>query len=233
MTVAHWTKHLRPAASVAALGLVVLMTCAGGSARAADAEGNSIYNLDRRILQGILRGLGLRRADEESIDYRERSPLVVPPTRDLPSPEGNVAEQNPAWPVDIDVKRRGEVAARRKVGATAYDPEAEAQNLMPHQLAAGKRTGRTTQPDPNNPRSDADVEGNVVKPSALGYFGGLFNSFGGRPDEVASFRAEPPRASLTAPPPGYQTPAATAPYGVTKRNEYGKAGKVEDLPSSN
>ncbi|MEA2975790.1 MAG: hypothetical protein QOF19_1310 [Alphaproteobacteria bacterium] len=231
MTVTHWTKHLRPATSAGAFGLVVAMTCLGGSARAADAEGNSIWNLDRRITQGVLRGLGLRRSDEEAIDYRERSPLVVPPSRDLPPPEGSVAEKNPAWPVDLDVKRRGEVAARRRVGATTYDPDAEARNLMPHELAARTSTSRST--DAGAPRGSGEAEGDVLKPSALGYFGGMFSSFGARPDEVGTFKAEPPRASLTAPPPGYQTPAATAPYGVTKRNEYDKPLKAEDLPASN
>jgi hypothetical protein len=233
MTVVHWTKRLRPAASAGALGLAVLMTCAGGSARAADAEGNSIWNLDRRITQSVLRALGLKKSDEEQIEYRERSPLVVPPTRELPAPESNVAEKNPAWPVDPDVRKRAEVAARRKVGGTVYDPDAEARNLMPHELAPTRAgTGRVVAQAGRGAGTDAD--GNVLKPSALGYFGGIF-SFGGagRDDEVRPFTAEPPRTNLTEPPPGYQTPSSAAPYGITKRVEYEKPRKVEDLPASN
>ena len=40
--------------------------------------------------------------------------------------------------------------------------------------------------------------------------------FGSKDDEVAKFTSEPPRASLTEPPPGYQTPSPDQPYGLGK-----------------
>jgi hypothetical protein len=78
-----------------------------------------------------------------------------------------------------------------------------------------------------------DADGSAVLPSQLGYFGGLFSwsSFGfglvQPKEEVGTFTREPPRAALTAPPVGYQTPSPAAPYGVTKRNEYGPASKPD------
>jgi hypothetical protein len=58
-----------------------------------------------------------------------------------------------------------------------------------------------------------------MQPSALGYFGGLFSSFGSsNKDEFATFDREPPRTNLTAPPSGYQTPSAAQPYGITKKD---------------
>ena len=55
-----------------------------------------------------------------------------------------------------------------------------------------------------------------LTPSQLGYNGGMFGSlFGGKnDDEQARFTGEPPRASLTDPPVGYQTPSADQPYAA-------------------
>src|SRR6267154_2035911 len=79
---------------------------------------------------------------------------------------------------------------------------------------AGRSAGR-----PGTPGSIGDEGGgNPMQPSALGYFGGLFSSFGGSSkDEVANFDREPPRNNLTAPPSGYQTPSGAQPYGLSKK----------------
>ena len=62
-----------------------------------------------------------------------------------------------------------------------------------------------------------------LPPSELGYFGGLFTArgwgFGGYQNETGTFSNEPPRTQLTEPPPGYQTPSASQPYGMTRRIE--------------
>ena len=44
-------------------------------------------------------------------------------------------------------------------------------------------------------------------------FGNVFN---GKKEESAKFTGEPPRSSLTDPPPGYQTPSPDQPYGIGK-----------------
>src|SRR5712691_6949421 len=107
MTTSRWTRHLQQAALAGMLGLVVLAVCAQGSARAEDDEQtDSIWNLDRRLYRGLMNGLGLRDGNESSIEYRERSPLVVPPSRNLPPPQANASVRNPAWPKDPDVQRR-------------------------------------------------------------------------------------------------------------------------------
>ena len=65
----------------------------------------------------------------------------------------------------------------------------------------------------------------ILSPLELGYKGGLFKNFWGskKNDEVASFKSEPERTNLTMPPPGYQTPSPTQPYGVTSEPEKAKA----------
>ena len=63
-----------------------------------------------------------------------------------------------------------------------------------------------------------------MKPSELGYKGGLLGGLfkdNSKP-EVATFTQEPTRSDLTQPPPGYQTPSPSHPYGITPRQEKGK-----------
>jgi hypothetical protein len=211
---------------------LMLLAAAQGSARAQDDDDNqnSIWNLDTRIYQGFMSSLGLKNGSEKSIEYHERSPLVLPPTRDLPPPEAAHATPGPAWPVDPDQKRRKE-AAVAKAKRKAYDPDEEARNLTPSELNRGT-TGAVPGARPGRNGND-DPEGSNLAPSSLGYFGGLFGKglgFGmpGAPkDEVGTFTKEPTREALTAPPPGYQTPSPAAPYGVTKRTGYGPTAKPD------
>jgi hypothetical protein len=71
-----------------------------------------------------------------------------------------------------------------------------------------------------------------MSPSALGYVGNLFSTLfdTGKP-ESKPFTGEPPRTALTEPPPGYQTPAATHPYGVGKQTYQPKAFDPMDQPA--
>ena len=77
--------------------------------RAADDD-EAEDTVDTKFMLNFLTNLGLRQGNEPGIDYHERSPLVVPPTRDLPKPETNsAAVANPAWPKDPDVQRQKKV----------------------------------------------------------------------------------------------------------------------------
>jgi hypothetical protein len=77
--------------------------------------------LDTKLMRQFLKDLGLRR-DGEGIDYRERAPLVVPPSRNLPPPQSEASvTANPAWPKDPDVQQRN-VAATKKRLPTALRP---------------------------------------------------------------------------------------------------------------
>ena len=70
------------------------------------------------------------------------------------------------------------------------------------------------------PQAEAPASGfgNQLLPSQLGASSSsVFKSmFGGQKEETAKFTGEPPRASLTDPPPGYQTPSPDQPYGLGK-----------------
>jgi len=211
-----WTTRARRIAFGGALGLTVLAALlpAGAQAQDDDDDKNSAWNIDQKLLNGLMRGLGFRSGNESEIEYRERSPLVIPPSRNLPPPEQAGAGKTAAWPVDPDVKRRQEKAAKRRE-SKGYDPDHEQRNLTPSELnPAGVNRGAGAPGTPGSMGND----GKPMQPSELGYFGGLFSSFGGAKDEAASFDREPPRTSLTAPPSGYQTPSAAQPYGLNKKD---------------
>src|ERR1700739_292293 len=81
---------------------VALVLGAGQSAaRAGDDDNESMSDK-------ILRTLGLRAlgSTEYELNYSERSPRVVPPTRDLPPPVTANAAPAPNWPKDPDVLGR-------------------------------------------------------------------------------------------------------------------------------
>jgi hypothetical protein len=233
MTTSRWTRHLRQAALAGTLGLVALAACAQGSARAEDDEQtDSIWNLDRRLYRGLMNGLGLRDGSESAIEYRERSPLVVPPSRNLPPPQANAGVRNPAWPKDPDAQRRD---VKRKAVSRPDNHESRGNALLPSELDPPGTASAPNRPRSTTPGGAPQDGGNVVSPSQLGYFGGLFSGsafgfgLGGPKEEVGVFTAEPPRSTLTAPPTGYQTPSPAQPYGVTKRPEYQKPIKTEEL----
>ena len=65
-----------------------------------------------------------------------------------------------------------------------------------------------------------------MKPSALGYTGGLFSNMfkSGNEEDYGTFTGEAPRTSLVQPPAGYQTPSPAQPYGVSKGKPEARKG---------
>ena len=91
------TPLMRAAFMRAVLGaaLAALVVCANtAAARAGDGDdSDSVYNKLMRVL-GMKNPLTM----EYGIDYSERSPLVVPPTRDLPPPVAAARRQRRTGP---------------------------------------------------------------------------------------------------------------------------------------
>ena len=196
-----------------------------GAARAADDE-NSI---DQKVMRSIMDGLGFKRDGEATINYQERAPLVLPPSRELPPPEKADAAtaNNPAWPKDPDVARRKAEAAAEKNRNVSDEREREQNPLRPDQLTPGGRPKKKQVRTDDGYEPPASGFGNQLLPSQLGASNTtVWNSmFGGKKEETAKFTGEPPRSSLTDPPPGYQTPSPDQPYGL------GKAGPPKPTDS--
>ena len=200
------TRALR--LSAVALGVGLLM--ASNVARAQDDDEDKTF--EEKIIDGIMAGIGGTNMDNRGIDYRERSPLVVPPKLDLPPPESVKGEiKDPNWPKDPDEKRRKEAIAARKKASPKSLTEA-ARPLTPDELNAG-RTAAPARTN-NDPVKPGDVPNPMLSPAQLGYTGGLFNMFKGNKPESVPFTGEPTRETLTQPPAGYQTPSPNFAYGT-------------------
>ena len=166
-------------------------------------------------LRGILEGIGLRRDGDKTIDYHERSPLVIPSTTtQLPPPEnpGGVAAANPNWPKDPDVMRAEQEAKFEKNRNIIEETEREQNPLRPSQMTPGGKPRRVNTADIPGSSASGNGFADPMSPSELGYKGGFFGLFGSK-GEAARFTGEPARTSLTEPPTGYQTPSPAEPYG--------------------
>jgi hypothetical protein len=217
----------KPVARPALGGLfaVILVFAAGITAFAQDAEEDE-DTIEQKIIKNIMKGMGAD-VDKDRIDFRERSPLVIPPTRDLPPPQEAGQITNPAWPKDPDkikpVKQakpfvNGSIATRNMESPerVPISPEALRNGAIP-----GGKSERVTAPDPN-----ANKEaGRNLLPTELGFTG--FGSLFGYKAEQQPFTGEPARTNLIQPPTGYQTPSPSYPYGVGMP----KNNSVKDMPS--
>jgi len=179
----------------------------------AQAQAEEDDTFEQGLIRQFMRGLGLKDSAGNGIQYRERAPLVLPSSNELPPPESTPpAAQAGNWPVDQDARRRAEIrrnTPKRRGPQEAM--EAEMRPLPQSEIDKG-RVADNRVPTSANPDRDERL-----KPSELGYSGGLFSFFGKlgpQKAEVAEFRGEPTRQTLTMPPPGYLTPSPRQPYGT-------------------
>jgi len=213
---ASLTRALRLAAIALGIGLVM----AAGPVRAGDDDDENDKTFEEKVSEGIMRGIGGTNMENRGIDYRERSPLVVPPKLDLPAPAGTAAEvKAPNWPKDPDEQRRkAAIAARKKANK---DPIEASRILTPSELASGKTAGSArTSNDSVQPGNSFNNP--ILSPSQLGYNGGFSGLFGGNKAETAPFKGEPTRESLSMPPSGYQTPSPNFAYGTGPKESLNK-----------
>jgi hypothetical protein len=188
-------------ASVARIGLAGVfalgLACASESAsRAGDYDDPSGTTFTSKVLKAI--GLPDPDHPEYEINYSERSPLVVPPNRDLPAPIATDRPPAPNWPQDPDVKKR-EATKKEPVHVEGDRVIDEGRPLRPDELIPkGSRTSAASSSPGIEPKGQRGVL--------------TFDWF--RKEEYGTFTGEPPRANLTDPPPGYQTPSPDQPYGI-------------------
>lgn len=164
-------------------------------------------------VQKMLGAMGLLELPKEPIDYSERSPLVVPPSADLPKPgsDESIRALNPDWPVDQDIKRKKAAAKEAKKPIDAPNDLFYGGRLMkPGDWTQAKSKGRG---EGAEVMTDEEKRGMYrLSPDQLGFKG--WN----KKDEMV-FRREPDRTSLLQPPPGYQTPSPNAPYGIVEEDK--------------
>jgi hypothetical protein len=156
-------------------------------------------------LGGILKGFGLADDEDEekaAIDFRERAPLVVPPSRQLPPPgtTGSIAAPRANFPVDADRKNASVARARQ-----LWDEQSKTGRM----LTADEMRGDTLPPGSKRgyqPPQAGDRERNTL----LG--ANELNKVHKIQEEERWDKAEPARTRLSDPPAGYRAPAPTAPF---------------------
>jgi hypothetical protein len=215
------TRALRLA--VVALGVGLVMSA--GAARAGDDDDDD-KTVEESIIGGIMAGIGGTNMENRGIEYRERSPLVVPPRLDLPPPASASAGVKAAnWPKDPDdARRKAAIEARKKMKGAPGDAFSPPKPISQAELNAGRTAAPTTARNSNDPIEPGfGAAQKTLSPEQLGYTGGLWSTmFGGNKSETAPFTGEPSRESLTQPPTGYQTPSPNYAYGTGPRESLNK-----------
>jgi hypothetical protein len=180
-------------------------------------------------LQKVFGAMGLLELPKDPIDYSERSPLVVPPSAELPKPgEVDAKQLNPEWPTDQDVKRKRAAAKEAKkpidFPTDSFYNGSRLRNTSKVNGAVSKDSEVMT---------ESEKLGLFrVSPDKLG-----FKGWDKKNDEI-KFEHEPARTSLLQPPPGYQTPSPNAPYGIVDDSKptvgnYDRNYDKGDVPNRN
>jgi hypothetical protein len=164
---------------------------------------------EQRMIKKLLGG-----GEGSGIDYRERSPLVIPPGRDLPAPESTAnVEHTPSWPKDPD-KAQGRASGGPM--SADYNEREGARVLSRRELRRGTTARKAGPQDPVVTLGDAQ-SGRAMLPSEYGDGTSLFGMFKmGSSGKPAVFKGEPARTSLIDPPTGYRTPVPDQPYAPPK-----------------
>jgi hypothetical protein len=161
-------------------------------------------------LQRLFDFLGLIEIPDDPIDYRERAPLVVPPSPSLVPPRSpdDMRAVNPDWPVDHDNRRMS--PAQAEAQKRHEDDFYSGKVLGPARLSEGTRRGSGRNNEYAGQSSDEqNRDMNALGPNRLG-----FKGWGKGQEAPVLFRGEPERRALTDPPVGLRTPSPDAPYGV-------------------
>jgi len=178
--------------------MAALAVCGNCSvARAGDNDLASKQSFTDKFLDTL--GLHNPFDPQYGINYSERSPLVVPPTRDLPPPQTSNGPPAPNWPVDPEVRERAATKQAEKISPHPDYVVDSSRPLRPNELNAVNPPGTNDQSSPSD---------RGTKKTSILSFDWL------KQEDYGTFTGEPPRVSLTDPPPGYQTPSPDQPYGI-------------------
>jgi hypothetical protein len=201
----------RLACAAGGVALAALIVCTSGAARAGDDDVSASPSIYDKFMETIGIGGG------PNIQYGERSPLVVPPTKDLPPPQADAPPPVPNWPQDPDIARRKQAKQKEKPKPHGDYVLESSRPMRPDELRgsgapSGGGGGATASAGSEAPRSKK---------------GFLDFSFFHK-EEYATFTGEPARTSLTDPPAGYMTPSPDQPYGIGPDQKKYKVPTVAD-----
>jgi hypothetical protein len=207
------SRLMSAAAAVAVIGVLFASAPAF-----ADDEDEPVR--DEGIIGNLMKGLGATDGTG-GINYRERSPLVVPRNLTLPPPEKRKPEAA-NWPKDPDVleRRAAREAIKKRDKEKENNPNEQMRPQGEPNLGQARARTATVAPQPGVSEERRHInEGNgILSPSQLGVTSNLFGLFGAKRNDNVPFAGEPTRESLTQPPPGYQTPSTNQAYGIAEKD---------------
>ncbi len=179
--------------------------------------------------------LGIPAEEKAPIEYRERAPLVVPPSQNLRAPVDAAApdQRRANWPQDPDV------AARRKAAEDARKPvfvdsisgremnPAGTRRLTVDEIRAGRVAGQEVVRVPQqiiDDRARANVMGGLTTLREMDQ-----QISGAAAADGSISRTEPRREFLTEPPSGLRRPADSAPFRATREGSLGTRAEPSPL----
>ena len=140
-----WIVRNSSSATVRALQLAIIpvgfaLVVTAGPAHAGDADDRTI---SEKLMDGFYNTIRGTNMDNRGIDYRERSPLVVPPKLDLPPPAASTDDVKIAnWPKDPDERqRKAAIAAKKKNAPPVARVQAPSEANAAAPAAAGATPG--------------------------------------------------------------------------------------------
>ncbi len=197
--------HIRKVLMAVGVGMALAMSAHGASAQEEETPDNEGY-----FMRDVLGWAGLVPEARPSIQYRERPPLVLPPSagNQLPPPidhRTTVGSKAPNWPNDPDAAAAARNARDAKIPRTeteAYRAEKH-DRMSPRELQAGRRAGAGIPQTPTGALPEGSRAANYVDPDFLRANGRL-------EDEKLVPGQEPSRKMLTDPPTGLRKPSMAA-----------------------
>ena len=164
-----WCRSLdrgRAALRLAAVALGVGLVMAAGAARAGDDDEDD-KTFEEKIIEGIMTGIGGTNMENRGIDYRERSPLVVPPKLDLPPPAGRHGRSEGA-----ELAERSRRAAPQGRDRGPQEGQQGSDRSEPRPDAERTRGGKTagtvrTSSDPVQPGNPSTTRSSARRSSAI------------------------------------------------------------------
>ena len=187
-------RGLGPAAAVAAL--LALAAFSGA------APAPALAQEDTNMFNSVLGFVGMQfDKEQDSIDYRARAPIVVPPRTDLPPPKEAV--RDPAWPKDPDIvnERRAAMDSRRPAPQNTPNTRVE---MSQTELQQGKG------PMPSDGPPDECQAGAGTPICLYAPWKALKSMVTGFHSDTVQPGTEPERRYLTEPPPGYRKATGAA-----------------------
>jgi len=135
---------------LAVVPLGIGLTLMAGPARAGEVDDRTFSEKIMDGFYGTIRGTNM---DNRGIDYRERSPLVVPPKLDLPPPAASTEDVKVAnWPKDPDERqRKAAIAAKKKNAPPPARVQTNAAAGAPAAVAGDPARPVNIAPPPEDP----------------------------------------------------------------------------------